>query len=401
MTPIGVGAEKSWKALCEGRSGIGPVTAFDSTGFRSRIAGEITDFNSEDFVDRKVVRRMDRFVVLALAATRMALEDARLPITPDNAARVGVCVGTALGGVSFVEQNSRLLAQGASDRIPPFFVPGFLCSMAAAQVTILFGARGPAFSPVTACAAGNNAICDGFKLIQEGTVDAAIVGGAEAPVTPIMFAGLDALHVTSTRNDQPPKASRPFDRGRDGMVIAEGSGILILEDMEQALRRGAKVYAEVAGYGYNSDGHHITSPEPSGGPAAHCMEMAIKSAGMSPQDIDYINAHGTSTVMNDRSETLAIKLAFGEHARKLAISSNKSMTGHSFGAAPAVEAVFAVLTLRDQIIPPTINYETLDPDCDLDYVPNEARRARVRTVLNNSFGFGGHNATTIFKEFQP
>ncbi|MBM2831653.1 MAG: beta-ketoacyl-[acyl-carrier-protein] synthase [Dehalococcoidia bacterium] len=400
VTAIGVGAEQSWKALCEGKSGIGLVTAFDSSPFRSKIAGEVKDFDPEDFMDKKVSRRMDRFIVLAIAAARMAVEDARLLITPANCHRTGVAIGTALGGVSSVEQTSRLLAQSGADRVSPFFVPGFLCSMAAAQLSMQFGARGPSLCPVTACAAGNNAIGDSFKLIQNGVIDVALAGGAEAPVTPVMFAGLDALKVTSARNSEPARASRPFDKDRDGMVMAEGAGVVVLEDLETALRRGAKIYAEVVGYGYNTDGYHITSPDPSGEQAARCMAMALNDAGMRPEDIDHINAHGTSTQMNDRSETLAIKQTFGEYSRKLAISSNKSMVGHSFGAAPAVEAVFACLTLRDGVVPPTINYEKPDPDCDLDYVPNEARRMDVKTVLSNAFGFGGHNAVVIFRKVE-
>jgi 3-oxoacyl-[acyl-carrier-protein] synthase II len=401
VTALGVGVEQSWKALCAGRSGIGQVTAFDASAFRSKIAGEVKDFHPEDFMDRKVARRMDRFILLAMAAARMAVEDARLFVTPGHADRVGVAIGTALGGVTFVENNAQLMSQGANDRISPFFVPGFLCSMASAQVSIHFGTRGPSLCPVTACSAGNSAIGDGFKLIQNGVIDVAIVGGAEAPVTPVMFAGLDALKVTSARNSDPTKASRPFDRDRDGMVTAEGGAILILEEMEMALRRGARVYGEVVGYGYNSDGYHITSPEPSGEPAAQCMLMALGDAGLAPEEIDYINAHGTSTLLNDRSETLAIKLAFGEYCKRLAVSSNKSMVGHSFGAAPAVEAVFAALTLKEGIIPPTINYQKQDPDCDLDYVPNEARQMKVNTALSNSFGFGGHNAAVIFRKVEP
>ncbi len=399
ITPLGVGVEKSWQSLCQGKSGIGVITRFDATDSRTKIAGEVKDFEPSDFMERKLIQRGSRFIHFALAATRMAIEDAKLIINPDNAERVGVSVGTALGGIESLEKSHQLLLQGASDKISPFFVPSFIANMASGQAAIQFGAKGPNMCSVTACAAGTHAIGDAFRVIQRGEADTMIAGGADAGITPIMFAGLDAERVMSARNDAPQKASRPFDKDRDGFITSEGSGIVILEDLQFALNRGAKIYAEVLGYGLNNDAYHITSPHPEGKGAASCIKMALNDAGISEDKIDYINAHGTSTLRNDQSETRAIKTIFQGRSNSIPISANKSMIGHLWGAAGAVEAIFSILTITQGIIPPTINYETPDPECNLDYVPNVAREVKVRIVLSNSFGFGGTNATLILSQF--
>jgi len=401
ITPLGIGVEESWQSLCQGKSGIGMITRFDATDFKTRMAGEVNGFNPLDFIDRKLVRRGDRFIHFALAATQMAVDDSKLTINPGNAATVGVVVGTALGGIESLERNHQLLLQGARHRISPFFVPAFIANMASGQIAIQFGAKGPNICLVTACASGTHAIGDAFRIIQRGDAEAMIAGGAEAAISPVLFAGLDVIRAMSTRNEAPEKASRPFDKDRDGFVTGEGAGILILEELEFALNRGARVYAEVVGYGFNSDAYHITAPDPEGKGAANCMKMALKDAGISGDKIDYINAHGTSTLLNDLAETLAIKSVFQEYSQKIAVSANKSMIGHLWGASGAVEAVFSILTITHGIIPPTINYETPDPKCDLDYVPNVAREARVRVALSNSFGFGSTNATLIFSQFPP
>ena len=399
ITPLGVGVEKSWQALCQGKSGIDTITRFDASNFKTRIAGEVRDFDPLDFMERKLVRRSDRFIHFALAAARMAMEDAGLTISPESAGRVGVSIGTALGGVGSLEKNQQLVLEGAARQVSPFFVPSLLANMASGYVAIEFGASGPNKCPVTACASGTHAIGDAFKVIQWGEADVMIAGGTEAGITPIMFAGMDAERVMSTRNDSPQKASRPFEKDRDGFVTGEGSGVMILEEMEFALERGARIYAEVRGYSASCDAYHITAPDPKGEGAAHCMRMALRDAGISVDGIDYINAHGTSTVLNDLAETRAIESVFQGHARGIPISANKSMTGHLWGAAGAVEAVFSVLTINRGILPPTINYETSDPNCALDYVPNVAREARVRTALSNSFGFGGTNGSLILSQF--
>ena len=399
VTPLGTGVDKSWQSLCQGKSGIDVITRFDASSFKTRIAGEVRDFNPDDFMDKRLVRRNDRFIHFALAASRMAVDDARLTIDSGNAERVGVSLGTTLGGIESVEQNYKLLLEGAARKISPFFVPGFLTNMASGQIAIEVGARGPNKCSSTACASGAHAIGDACRSIQWGEADVMVAGGSEAGITPIMFAGLDAERVMSTRNDFPQKASRPFDKDRDGFVTSEGSGVVILEELEFALRREARIYAEVLGYGTSCDAYHITAPDPDGAGAAHCMKMALKDAGITGDGIDYINAHGTSTPLNDVAETRAIKYVFQGHASKLAISASKSMLGHLWGAAGAVEAIFCILTINQGIIPPTINYETPDPDCDLDYVPNVAREAEVRTALSNSFGFGGTNASLILSQF--
>ena len=399
VTPLGIGVEKSWQSLCQGKSGIGLVTRFDASDFRTMIAGEVDGFDPLDFIDRKLERRGDRFIHFALAATRMAMEDSGLTINDSNSDRVGVSVGTAMGGIESIEKNHELLIKGARQQISPFFVPGFLCNMATGQVAVEFGARGANMCSVTACASGTHAIGDAFRVIQQGEVDAMIAGGAEAAIRPLIFAGLDPLKVMSARNDAPEKASRPFDRDRDGFIIGEGGAIVILEELEFAQNRGATIYGEVLGYGHNSDAYHITAPDPEGMGAASCMKMALGDAGISLGQVDYINAHGTSTVLNDLSETRAIKSVFGERSHKIPISSNKSMLGHMWAGAGAVEAIFSLLTINGGIIPPTTNYETPDPECDLDYVPNVAREAEVKVVLSNSFGFGSTNGTIILGKF--
>jgi len=400
ITPLGVGVETSWRALCQGKSGVGVITGFDASDFRTRIAGEVNGFNPLDFIDRKLVRRGDRFIHFALAATRMALEDSRLTINASNSERVGVSVGTAMGGIESIEKNHELLIKGARQQISPFFIPSFLCNMATGQVAIQFGARGANMCSVTACASGTHAIGDAFRVIQQGEVDAMIAGGAEAAIRPLIFAGLDPIKVMTARNEEPERASRPFDRERDGFIIGEGAGIVILEELEFALNRGARIYGEVLGYGFNSDAYHITAPDPDGRGAASCMKMALDDAGIAIHQVDYINAHGTSTVLNDLSETRAIKSVFGGQSNRIPISSNKSMLGHMWGGAGAVEAIFCLLTINQGIIPPTINYETPDPECDLDYVPNVARRAEVKIALSNSFGFGSTNGSLILGRFR-
>jgi len=399
ITPLGIGVEESWQPLCQGKSGIGPITRFDTTGFRTRIAGEVKGFNPLDFMNRKLARRNSRFIHFAIAAAQMAAEDSRLATNSNNGNRLGVSIGTALGGIESLEKNHQILLQGAPHRISPFFVTSFIANMAPGEIAILFGAKGPNMCSVTACATGTHAIGDAFRVIQRGEADVMIAGGAEAGISPIMLAGLDAERVTSARNDAPEKASRPFEKDRDGFVMSEGAGIVILEELEFALNRGAKIYAEVLGYGCNSDAYHITAPDLEGEGAANCMKRALDDAGISIDKVDYINAHGTSTLLNDLSETRAIKRVFKERSYAIPVSANKSMTGHLWGAAGAVEAVFCALTITRGIIPPTINYETPDPECDLDYVPNIARKTRVKVALSNSFGFGGTNATLIIGEF--
>ncbi|MFA4909479.1 MAG: beta-ketoacyl-ACP synthase II [Desulfobacteria bacterium] len=397
VTPLGTGIEKSWQALCAGKSGIIRITKFDPSKLRTQIAGEVKDFSAGDFVEKKLVRKMNRYVHFALAAAEMAMEDSKFNISFDNEDAVGVIIASTAGGITNWEKGHELWLKGAPDEISPFLIPSFAINMAAGQVAIRFGAKGPNFAPTTACAASTHAIGDSVRLIQRGDCDTVIAGGSEAGITPVVVAALGNMRATSTRNDEPEKASRPFDNDRDGFVTGEGAGVVILEELNSALERGARIYAEVIGYGANSDAYHITSP--SGEGAIRCMRLALKDAGIAPEDIDYINAHGTSTLINDRVETHAIKEVFGEHSRRLAISSNKSMIGHLWGAAGAVEAIFTILTMRDSNIPPTINYETPDPECDLDYVPNVARKAKVRTVLSNSFGFGGANGVLIFRKF--
>ena len=398
VSPLGTGLAKNWDALSGGRSGIRKLTHFPiSDAFASRIAGEVPDFRAEDFIETKEIKKMDLFIQYAVAAAAMAAEDGGFKVEPDWAAQVGVIVGVGFCGIETIETTKEALLNGGPRKISPFFIPKVISNLAPGQIAIRHGAKGVNWTPTSACASGTHAIGESFHLIRRGLQDAVIAGGAESAITPLGVGGFAAMKALSTRNDDPERASRPFDKDRDGFVIGEGSGILILEERERALKRGAKVYAEVIGYGANGDAYHITAPAPEGDGAARCMALALKDAGIAPSEVDYINAHGTSTEYNDANETQAIKRVFGEHALKLAVSSTKSMTGHLLGAAGAVEGVFSALTLHHGTIPPTINYENPDPACDLDYVPNVARKANVRVALSNSFGFGGTNACVIFR----
>lgn len=401
VTPLGIGVPESWKALCAGVSGIARITLFDPSKLRVQIAAEVKGFRAEDHLDKKLVRRTDRYQHFALASSAMAIEDARLEVLPDEAENTGVSIGTTIGGVGSITNAQMLFSNGTSGEMSPFFIPQTMTSMASGQVAMMFGAKGPNFAATTACAASSHAIGDAYRLIQRGDADVMICGGAEAGIIPLMVHGLSLMRAVSSRNDEPQKASRPFDAGRDGFVTGEGGAVLILEEMEHALRRESRIYAEIVGYAANCDSFHVTSPSPGGEGAIRCMRLALKDAGIAPEDVQYINAHGTSTKLNDAVETTAIKTVFGEHARKLAVSSNKSMIGHLWGGSGAVEALFTVLTIAHGVIPPTINYETADPECDLDYVPNLARRNRVDIAISNSFGFGGTNGVLVFRRFQP
>jgi 3-oxoacyl-[acyl-carrier-protein] synthase II len=401
VSPLGMGVEKTWNALIQGKSGVGRITKFDSAGFDTQIAAEVKDFAPENFMDKKEARRMDIFIQYAVAAAVMAMGDSQFKITPQNAERVGVVVGAGLGGLTTIETFHKVLLEKGPGRISPFFIPMLIVNEAPGHISMRFGAKGPNSSVVTACATGNHNIGDAWKMIQRGDADAIIAGGVESTITPLAVGGFNAMKALSTRNSEPEKASRPFDKDRDGFVMGEGAGIILLEEMEQALKRGAKIYAEIIGYGLTGDAYHITAPAPDGEGAARCMAMALKDAGIRPEEVDYINAHGTSTDYNDLYETIAIKTVFKEHARKIPVSSTKSMTGHLLGGAGGVESIFTVLTIFQGVIPPTINYETPDPNCDLDYVPNVARKAEVRVALSNSFGFGGTNAVLVFKKFEP
>jgi len=398
VTPLATGVEQSWQKLCQGKSGIAPITKFDSSAYNVRIAAELKDFHPEDFLDRKKIRRTDPFIQYALVAARMAVDDARLNINGDNASRVGVVLGSCAGGMNMYERNLFALCNEGADKVSPFFVPGFIANMAAGEVSMAHGAQGPSKCVVTACATGNNCIGDAFRLIQFDEADAMIAGGSDAYIIPLAITGFDKMRALSRRNDEPEKASRPFDKDRDGFLIGEGAGVVILEEMKSALLRGARIYAELAGYGSNIDGLHVTEPDWEN--QARCLKLALDEAGITPADVDYVNAHGTSTALNDVSETKAIKAALGDHSKTVPISSNKSMIGHLLGAAGAVEAIFTVLTMRDSVIPPTVNLDTPDPQCDLDYVPNRARKSRVDIALSNSFGFGGANAALVFRKFE-
>ena len=400
VTPLGTGVEKNWESLCAGRSVIRQVTRFDTTDFKSKIAAEVTDFNATDFMGKQQIRRFDIFIHYGVASARMAMEDSGLKITPDNCQKVGCLTGSGLGGLPMIESFHKTLLEKGPGRVSPFFIPGIIPNMLPGQIAIEFGAQGPNSSIETACAASSHAVGESFRLVQDGIADAMITGGAEAVITPLGFAGFCAMNALSTRNDDPGKASRPFEKDRDGFIMGEGSGILVIEELNHALERGAKIYAEIVGYGLSGDAYHVSAPHPEGDGAVNCMSMAIKSAGLKPEDIDYINAHGTSTQLNDLSETRAVKKLFGEHAYKLAISSTKSMTGHLLGGTGGVEAIYSALTIKNGIIPPTINYETQDAECDLDYVPNVARKAQVKVAMSNSFGFGGTNASLLFKAYE-
>jgi 3-oxoacyl-[acyl-carrier-protein] synthase II len=399
VSPLGTGVQNNWEAACAGRSGIGPITKFDVSDFPCQIAGEVKDFKSEDFMDKQQIRRFDVFIHYAVASARMAMEDSGLKIDEANAHRVGCITGSGLGGLTMLEHYHSVLLEKGPRKISPFFIPGMIANMAPGQIAIEFGAKGPNLSIETACAASAHAVGEAFRFIREGIADAMITGGAEAVVTPLALGGFCSMRALSTRNDEPQRASRPFDLNRDGFVMGEGAGLLVLEALEPALKRGANIYAEVVGYGLSGDAYHVSAPDPEGEGAISCMKMALDYAGLKPGDVDYINAHGTSTKLNDASECKAIKAVFGDHARKVAISSTKSMTGHLLGGAGGVEAIFTVLAVKHGLIPPTINYETVDPDCDLDCVPNVARKAEIRAAMSNSFGFGGTNATLLFKPF--
>ena len=399
VIPIGIGVETAWKNVCEGRSGIAPLTRFDPNDHETKIAGEVKGFNPENYIEKKEIKKMDLFIQYALGAANEAVEDSQLEIAPENAEQVGVIVGTGLGGLPTIEKYHQILLEKGPGRISPFFIPMLIANMASGQIAIRFGVKGPNSCIVTACATGAHCIGDAYRAIVYGDAKAFIAGGTEANITPLTVGGFNAMKALSTRNDEPEKASRPFEKNRDGFVVAEGAGILILEDLEFALNRGARIYAEIVGYGYTGDAYHITAPSPDGDGAARCMRMALRDAGLKPEEIDHINAHGTSTPLNDATETQAIKTVFGEHAKKIPISATKSMTGHLLGAAGSTEAIFTILSLRDGILPPTINYEEPDPECDLDYVPNVARRTPIQIAMSNAFGFGGTNGTLIFKKF--
>ncbi len=400
VTPVGIGVEESWRSICEGRSGIGPVTKFDASSFPSKIAAEVKGFKPEEFMEKKKIRHFDTFIHFAIASARMAMEDSGLKINENNRDRVGCVTGSGIGGLPMIEHFHKVLLEKGPKRISPFFIPGIIANMVAGEIAIEFGARGPNTSITTACAASAHAIGESFRLIREGRADVMITGGSEAVITPLAFGGFCAMHALSQRNDEPEKASRPFDLKRDGFVMGEGAGILILEELNHARERGAKIYAEILGYGMSSDAYHVAAPDPTAIGAINCMKMALEDAGIKPEDVNYINAHGTSTKLNDEVETKAIKALFKDHAYKVSISSTKSMTGHLLGGAGAIEAIFSIMTINTGIIPPTINYENPDPECDLDYVPNKARKTNVKIALSNSFGFGGTNATLVFGRYE-
>jgi 3-oxoacyl-[acyl-carrier-protein] synthase II len=399
ITPLGTGVEKSWKALIEGRSGVRRITHFEPGDFPCQIAAEVPDFEIDNFIEIKEQKKMDRFIHFGLAAATLAMEDSGLKITDGNADRIGVIVGAGMGGLPAIEHNNQILNERGCKRITPFFIPMTIINLTSGQISIRFGAKGPNSAVATACASGTHSIGDAFKLIQSGVADAMIAGGTEAVITPLGIAGFASMKALSTRNQEPEKASRPFDKERDGFVMGEGSGILILEEMEHAVNRGAKIYAELIGYGLNSDAYHITSPAPNGEGASKCMNSALKDAGIRPEEVDYINAHGTSTKYGDELETTAIKKVFDKHAYKLCVSSTKSMIGHLLGASGGVEGVICVLSVINKMVPPTINLENPDTECDLDYVPLKARHLDLNIAMSNSFGFGGTNACIIFKKF--
>ena len=400
--------EEFWEALTQGKSGVGPITKFDADAktpsgefqFATRIAGEVRNFDELKYVDKKEARRLDPYLKYAMACAVMAVEDSGLDTAKVDATRFGTLIGSGIGGITTLLENHKTILDKGPDRVSPFFVPMLIINMASGLVSMRFNAKGPNSSVVTACATGNHAIGDAFKLIQRGAADAMIAGGAEAIIVPLTIAGFCAMKAMSTRNDEPQKASRPFDAGRDGFVCGEGGGVVVLESLEHAQRRDARIYAEVIGYGMTGDAHHMTAPDPEGDGAARAMAGALADAGIVPGEVGYINAHGTSTPYNDKFETLAIKRVFGEHARKVAVSSTKSMTGHLLGAAGGIEAIASVLALHHGILPPTINYETPDPDCDLDYIPNQARKQDVELALSNAFGFGGTNATLVLRKYR-
>ena len=398
LSPVGIGTEANWQGLLAGRSGIGPITHFDATAFGARIAGEVKGFDPLQFVEKKELKKLDVFIQFALAASQFAVDDAGFTVGPGNATRVGVFIASGIGGFATIEREHSKLLEGGPGKISPFFIPAAIINLAAGQVSIRFGAKGPNSATCTACAASAHALGDAYEIIRRGDADAMIAGGSESAITPMGVGGFAAMRALSTRNDEPERASRPFDLDRDGFVIGEGAGVLVLEELGAALSRGARIYAEVAGYGASADAFHITAPCEDGDGGLRAMQGALR--GVDPSEITYINAHGTSTPHNDRIETLAVKRCFGDHARRLAISSTKSMTGHLLGAAGALEGAITALAIHHQMMPPTINLETPDPDCDLDYVPGVCRAAAIRYALSNSFGFGGTNVSLLFKRFE-
>jgi 3-oxoacyl-[acyl-carrier-protein] synthase II len=405
ISALGTGTEKNWQALLAAKSGVGPITRFDAAKLDTRFAAEVKDFQVEQYVDKREARRMDLFTQFAVAAAEMAVRESGLPVGADKPhgytpERVGVIVGSGIGGLASLEEQHKKGLEKGFDRLSPFFIIQMIINMAPGLISMRYGAKGPNWSPVSACATSAHAIGEAWKSIRVGECDALIAGGSESSITPLGIGGFSVMKALSNRNDDPARASRPFDKDRDGFVMGEGAGVLVLEELEHARRRGANILAELVGYGANSDAHHVTAPAPEGEGAARCMRLALASAGMSPEAVGYVNAHGTSTPFNDANETKAIKTVFGPHAKKLAVSSTKSMTGHMLGAAGGAEAVVSVLSLLRGVLPPTINYTTPDPECDLDYVPNQPREVRVNAALSNSFGFGGTNAVLIFKRFK-
>jgi 3-oxoacyl-[acyl-carrier-protein] synthase II len=399
VSPVGIGVDRFWKALLAGTSGVRRITLFDPTDHDCQIAAEVKDFDPLQWVEKKEIRKMDLFVQYALAAATMAVEDSQLKVEDGKRHRMGVLVGTGMGGIPMLVEQHRILLEKGPGRVSPFFIPGIITNMASGRISMQFGLKGPNSCVSTACATGNHAIGDSFRMIQRGEVDVMLAGGTEAVIAPLCVAGFSNCKALSTRNDDPERASRPFDKERDGFVMGEGAAVLVLETLEGALERGARIYAEVVGYGMSADAYHMTAPAPGGEGAVQSMQAALADAGLPPDAVDYINAHGTSTPYNDANETLAIKRVFGDHAFRLAVSSIKSMIGHTLGAAGAIEAAATILSLKHGLLPPTINYQYPDPDCDLDYVPNTARDASIRVALNNSFGFGGTNATTVFRRY--
>jgi 3-oxoacyl-[acyl-carrier-protein] synthase II len=401
VTPVGNTAEEFWAALLEGRSGIGAITRFDTTGYATRIAGEVKGFDPLKYIDKKDDRKFDRFLKYAVACAAMAVEDADIKTDRVDATRFGVLVGSGIGGLETLLEQHDTLKEKGPDRISPFFIPMIIINMASGVIAMRFGAKGPNSSVVTACATGNHAIGEAMRIIERGDADVMIAGGSEAIIVPLAIAGFSQMKAMSTRNDDPTKASRPFDAERDGFVCGEGGGLVVLESLEHARERDARIYAEMVGYGMTGDAHHMTAPDPEGDGAARAMAAALRDGGLEPSAVGYINAHGTSTPYNDKFETIAIKRVFGEHAKKVPISSTKSMTGHLLGAAGGIEAIATAFAIHHGVLPPTINYETPDPDCDLDYIPNQARKQEVEAALTNAFGFGGTNATLALKKFHP
>lgn len=400
VSPLGIGTEESWANLKAGKSGIGKITHFDASQFACQIAAEVRGFDPADYISAKEIKKMDRFTHFAMAASQKAVEDSGLEITEANAVRTGVIVGSGMGGLGTIEKTYQIYMEKGPRRITPFFIPMSIINLASGHISMHFGAKGPNSAAVTACATGTHSIGDAFRLIQMGYADAMIAGGSEAAITPLGIGGFSSMKALSTRNDEPERASRPFDVDRDGFIMGEGSGIVVLEELESARKRGARIYAEVVGYGMTADAYHMTAPAPEGEGAARCMDVTLKDGGVAPEEVDYINAHGTSTKYGDELETAAIKTVFGEHAYKLAVSSTKSMTGHLLGAAGGVEAIATILCIYEGIVPPTVNLDNPDPECDLDYVPNKAREMHVGHAVSNSFGFGGTNACLLFKKFE-